>query len=333
MRKTSNILTIKVKSYKNVAKGIFKTVELYDKIAIYAHRSPDFDAFGSQFGLSSFLKTHYPHKEIIVLGETNENLNGSLYPKLDELPNDWNANFLALVVDTGNTDRISDSTFKKAKALIKIDHHPNVEPYGDYVFVDTTSVAVSEILTVLFLATNKKMTKETATYLFSGIVGDSGRFRYRTTSTLTFLVSAYLLAQGIDLTALYDQIYALDANELNVRAYILNNYEITADGFAYYILSAEKLKELGVSVEVAKEQVNIFSDFKNVYVWAAIVENKARKEWRVSLRSRGLSLSSFAAKWHGGGHPQASGASIREGETLNDFVTSINTFIRESRKD
>ncbi|HZJ89588.1 MAG TPA: bifunctional oligoribonuclease/PAP phosphatase NrnA [Bacilli bacterium] len=329
MLKVCNILKNKVKSYEKPTQEIFKLVEQFDKIAVYAHRSPDFDAFGSMFAVASFLKTYYPEKKVIALGESNPNLNGSLYPEMEMLPEEWDNNFLAIVVDTGNTARISDKSYVKSAKLIKIDHHPNVEPYGDVVFVDDTTVAVSEILTVLFLATKRKITQETATYLYTGIVGDSGRFRYRATTSLTFQVAALLLEAGVDLDSVYNKIYALSHNELRLRAYILNNHFITKEGFAYYVLSDAKLQELGTTVEVAKEQVNIFSDFKNVPVWASIIENKDRNEWRVSMRSRKISLSKFAAKWHGGGHAQASGASILPGETLEQFVADVDKLLKK----
>ncbi len=321
----------KLKLYKPYARAIFALVEKYEKIAVYAHRSPDFDAFGSQFALASFIKEHYPNKDVVVLGEVNDFLISELYPELDSPSAAWfSAPYLSLVVDTGNTARISDKSYEGATEIVKIDHHPNVEPYGELVFVDDKAVAVSEILALLFMSLNKKISKTTATYLYTGIVGDSGRFRYRSTTALTFIVVSHLLNAGVDIGDVYNKMYALSENELKVQAFILNNYEITKDGFAYYKISDSDLAKLNVSVEIAKDQVNIFSSIKGVKVWAAIVENKERKEWRVSLRSKDINISSFAAKWHGGGHAQASGASLYTDEDFPVFINEINEFIRNN---
>ncbi len=320
----------KMRKYKAYHKDIFSKINEYDRIAIFAHRAPDFDAFGSSFGLASYLKSNFPHKEIIVLGENHYLYSGDFYPLSDDVKDTWfDRKFLAIVVDTATQERASDERFTKADYLIKIDHHPNVEPFGDICFVDDTAVAVSEILAILFFLDGQEITSTTATYLFSGIVGDSGRFRYSSTTVTTFEVAGQLISKGIDVNNVYNLMYAQEVEDLACRAYILNNYTVTEHGFAYYIFDKATQDKLNIPAERAKENVNVFSGVRGINVWAAITEDTKRGEWRVSLRSAALPINGFAEKWRGGGHVQASGASLLNKEEIPLFVADIDKFIAE----
>lgn len=321
----------KLTRYHAYQKDIFLKIKEFKKIAIFAHRSPDFDAFGSSFGLASYLKTNFPNKEIVVLGENHYLYSGDFYPRNDEVADEWfDEDVLAIVVDTATQDRASDARFSKAGYLIKIDHHPNVEPYGDICFVDDSAVAVSEILAILFFIDGKEISKDSATYLFSGIVGDSGRFRYSSTTATTFEVAAQLISKGIEVNHVYNLMYAQELEDLECRAYILNNYTITAHGFAYYIFDKETQDRLNIPAERAKENVNVFSGIRGINVWAAITEDAKRGEWRVSLRSAFLPINGFAELWRGGGHVQASGASLLNKEEIPLFVAAIDKFIADN---
>lgn len=328
MNKYSKNIQTRIDEYAAFSASFFALIEQYEKIMIFAHRSPDFDAFGSQFGLGSFLKKHYPQKDIKIVGETNAMYNGGLYPLMDEVNENWfSAPFLALIIDTGNLDRVSDGRYKKAHKIVKIDHHPDVEPFGDLSLVDTKAVAVSEILTVLFLGTNKEIPLESSNYLFSGIVGDSGRFKYASTTALSFSVAEQLINNGVNINEVYNELYAVTLQDLATNAYILNNYKITPNGFAYYLIDNATLEKLGISVERGKESVNIFSGVIGVKAWAAITEDKANNYYRVSIRSAKKPINHIAAKWNGGGHVQASGATIYHYEDIAVFVNEMDEYL------
>ena len=330
MKEYSKNIKSRISEYKPYVKKIFGEVEKYDKIAIFAHKTPDFDAFGSQFGLASYLKEHYPTKDIIVLGENHYLYSGDLYPLIDVVSEDWFLTpFLALVVDTGNLSRISNNRYEKAETIVKIDHHPNVEPYGKVCFVDTKAVAVSEILAVMMLADGKGISEATASYLFSGIVGDSGRFKYASTTAVTFATVEVLINNGVDINHIYNKLYAQEVEDLQIMAYILNNFTITKHGFAYYIVDAKTQEKLNIPAERAKENVNVFSGIRGVKAWAAITEIQESGEWRVSLRSAQKPINEIAAKWRGGGHVQASGATLKSKEEITLFVAELDNYLKD----
>lgn len=330
MNRYSKNIKVKIKQYKNYSRSIFSAIEKYDNIVVIAHKTPDFDAYGSQFGIGTYLKDNYPNKVIKIVGESHPLYTGDLYPELDVLDETFlSSSFLAIVVDTATLERASDDSYKKAQQFLKIDHHPNVEPYGNPCFVDTSCVAVSEMLTYLLLGHGKHISKETATYLFTGIVGDSGRFKYSSTTASTFAASEVLVDKGVDITHVYNKLYASNLEDLKVMGYILSNYYLTKNGFVYYIFDDKTQKELNVGADRAKEHVNLFSGIKGVQAWAAITEKKETNEWRVSIRSAGKPINALAEKWSGGGHPQASGASIYKQEDIAIFIQEMDDYLGE----
>lgn len=325
---SQNILN-KMKTYQPFAKAIFAEVKKYTKIAIFAHKTPDYDAFGSQFGLAQYLKDNVTNKDIRVFGENHYLYSGDLYPMLDVVDETWfDTPFLAIIVDTGNLSRVSDARYKKAETIIKIDHHPNVEPFGQVLLVDTKAVAVSEILALLFMTDGGVISALTSSYLFTGIVGDSGRFKYASTTATTFAVTESLINFGVDINTIYNKLYAQEVDDLKALGYILNNFTITPNGFAYYIFTDEAQKLTNIPTERAKENVNIFSGVRGVKAWAAITEVVETGEWRVSLRSAQKPINEIAAKWRGGGHVQASGATLLNKEEINQFIAELDAYLK-----
>lgn len=332
MKQYSHNIIAKFNDYESYFLQIIEDIKKYDRIAIFTHRTPDFDAFGSSFGFYYWLKENFKDKEIKILGENHINYTPMLFPYTDEVKDEWfEKDFLALVVDLGNGARCSDKRYIKSSKVIKIDHHPNLEPYGHLNFVDVGAVAVSEILTIMFLYFEDKgfvLPRDSAVSLFIGIVGDSGRFRYSSTTAATFAAAEALLEHGVDLSNdVYGIIYQGELEDLYIKRYILSNFNITKNGFAYYILDAETQIALKITPERGKENVNIFGGIRGIKVWAAITEDKKEGVYRVSIRSAGQPINEFAAKWNGGGHVQASGATIFKKEDIEVFVKEMNDYI------
>src|SRR5699024_2930553 len=101
--------------------------------------------------------------------------------EMDDINDDMFTDALIIVCDTANTGRISDARYKLGKQIIKIDHHPNVDPYGDIMWVDTTASSTSEMIYELFLFGQGewKLSEHGAKLIYAGIVGDTGRFLFQ----------------------------------------------------------------------------------------------------------------------------------------------------------
>ena len=115
---------------------IIDTIEKYDKIIIHRHVRPDPDAYGSQIGLKELIKANYPDKKVYAAGKHEESLTYLAVP--DQVERSIYEDALVIVTDTGNTERIDGEFYTEGALLMKIDHHPDADPYGDIKWVDTS---------------------------------------------------------------------------------------------------------------------------------------------------------------------------------------------------
>lgn len=316
-----------IKQNKKQYQKVKKAIEKYERIVVFRHQMPDFDALGSQMGLFTYLKDNYPDKEIHVVGENHVTFTPRLYPVMEELSDSWfeENDFLAIVVDTGNTARISDNRYAKASYIVKIDHHPNVEPYGNVVIVNDELASCAELIANMLLSFKGTITKESAHYLYSGIAGDSGRFLYNSTSPHTFAIAKLLVETGINLSKdVYQKMYQKNIDDLKVTAYVLNNFKVSKGGVAYYVLPIDIQESLKITVERGKENVNLFANIEGINAWCSITEDVKKKEWRVSIRSKETPINEVAAKFGGGGHDQAAGAKLKTLDELEDLINELD---------
>lgn len=306
---------------------VLKKIENNDKIVLFRHQSPDFDALGTQLGLYYWLKDNYPNKEVHVVGENHVTLTPRLYEEMEIIDDSWfdNNEFLAIVMDTGDTKRISDKRYAKAKFIIKMDHHPNVEPYGNINIVNDELASCAELMANMLYYFDKTMSKEAAHYLYSGIVGDSGRFLYNSTSPHTFEISKLLLETGFNLSKdVYQKMYTKNIDDLKVTAYVLGNFKVTKGGVAYYILPIEVQNELKITVERGKENINLFSNIDGINAWFCVTQDVNKGDWRVSIRSKEKPINEVAAMFKGGGHEQASGARLKDLSELDSLIEELD---------
>ena len=316
------VIKERYEQYKKEARRIISAIKRYDRIAIFRHIMPDYDALGSQMGLYTWIKDNFPKKEVIVLGDNHVTFTPRLFPEMDRVNDSWfKEPFLAIIVDVGNVSRIADPRFKKSKFKVKIDHHPETEFWAKASITDTTTAAASEIIANILLSQKgMKMSKEAASYLYIALVGDSGRFQYSSTTTHTFAVAEELLASGIELSKVYQKMYVKQLDDLKVTAYILNHFSVSPYGVAYYVLDKDIQKELKITTERGKENVNLFSNIDGINAWCSITEDPKDNCWRVSLRSKEKAINGVATMFEGGGHAQASGAKLN---TLDDLPRMI----------
>ena len=149
--------------------AILEKIKSYDTIIIHRHQRPDPDAIGSQIGLKEILKTNFSDKKILATGVNEPTL--SWIAEMDEVPDNDYEGALVIVTDTANTPRIDDDRYDKGDFLIKIDHHPNDDAYGDLLLVDTSASSASEIVTDWALTLGLSLSD--ATMVLLAIRGDS----------------------------------------------------------------------------------------------------------------------------------------------------------------
>ncbi|WP_199425606.1 DHH family phosphoesterase [Thermaerobacillus caldiproteolyticus] len=306
---------------------ILETIRQFDTIIIHRHVRPDPDAYGSQGGLAEILKASFPEKAIYTVGKEEESL--QFLRRLDKIDDDVYENALVIVCDTANQERICDSRYRLGKKLIKIDHHPNEDPYGDLLWVDTNASSTSEMIYEFYLAGKDKglvMTKEAARLIYAGIVGDTGRFLFPRTSQKTFQYASELIEYGFSLAELYDGLYRTKVNVAHLSGYVLQNFQLSSSGVASVKMTKELLCEYNVTPSEASQLVSLLGNIEGITAWVFFIEEE--KEIRVRFRSKGPIVNEVAKKYKGGGHPLAAGASIYSWEDADRVIADLEAICR-----
>lgn len=311
---------------------ILSKIKEYKKIAIFRHIMPDFDALGTQFGLATWIKENFPSKDVKILGDNHVTFTPrGLYPETDKVNDVWFDDFLAIIVDVGDKKRIADPRFERASYKIKLDHHPATDNIFDISITETELAAATELVVNMLISFGDeyKFSPLAASYFFTALVGDSGRFLFGSTSSLTFETASFLIEKGCKIVPVYEKMYEKEIDELEFQKYVLNNYKITKEGTAYYVLTQKDLDALNLKCEQGKEYVNLFSSIKGVNIWCSITEDVTEPCFRISLRSRYYDVSKLAKMYKGGGHRAASGAQIATLDELEQFLNDCDKLIKE----
>ncbi|WP_269411998.1 DHH family phosphoesterase [Lentibacillus daqui] len=302
--------------------AIIQAIEDYGIIIIHRHVRPDPDAYGSQAGLGQLIKQTYPNKQVYLAGEEDPSL--TFLARMDTIDDNVYQGALVIVCDTANTERIDDTRYDKGDKLIKIDHHPNVDPYGDIVLVDTEASSTSEIIYDLYVhakAAGYQMNNEAARLIYGGIVGDTGRFLFPSTTKKTFQYAAELVTYSFDRTQLYDGMYQMDENIARLQGYILQNYTLTPSGMCSIKITSQLLSEYRIKPEETSQIVGTLGDISGIKAWVIFIEEA--NDIRVRLRSKGPVVNTVAAKFGGGGHPMAAGATVANWEETERVVRDL----------
>lgn len=305
----------------NVQNQILEKIKAFDKIVIHRHISPDPDALGSTIGFKKLIEDNIGGKDVRVVGYQEKNL--EWLGNMDIADENFYQGALVIVMDTANSARIDNKNFSKGATLIKIDHHPSEDHYGNINFVDTSAASVCEMITHLALGYGWKISAEVATLLYTGIVSDTGRFLYDTVTTQTFVAAQHLISLGIDINEMNRNLYKKPMNVLKAQAYVLNNFEVTEHGVAYFKMSKETQKEFGLTTGTRSLLVDVLANIESILVRVCFFEQD-KGQIRANIRSEGPVINQIAERYDGGGHPKASGAMLYQWESANDLITELD---------
>ena len=296
-----------------VKQAILQKIKEYDSIMIFRHIRNDGDCVGASKGLQAILRATYPEKAIYLIDSDLSQFLAFLGPEDEEVADEVYEKSLAIVVDTGTANRISNKKFTLCKELVKIDHHIPVDNYGCLNWVEEDRSSACEMIVDFYETFRSElvMTQDAAKYLYTGMVTDSGRFRYQGVNGQTMRCAATLLDQGIDTETLFAHLYLDDFNFLKFKAYVYENMNITENGVAYVHVTAEIKEKFGLTDEDASNSVSMMDGIKGCLCWLAFIDSsKEPGTIRVRLRSRFMTVNQIAENWRGGGHACASGATV-----------------------
>ena len=313
-------------SFITIQKNILEKIKEAKMIIIHRHVKPDPDAIGSQCGLQEILQASFPDKTIKTAGEVPEDLVflSTMTPPTDE---DYKG-ALVITVDTANEPRVDDQRYKDGQYLIKIDHHPNDTPYGDLEWVNTHASSCSEMIAEFYLALQDKlvMTDQAARLLYAGIVGDTNRFLYASTTPRTMNIAAKLMAYDFSPADLNDEMTTVTGNIAKLMGHVLETNTVDKEsGFSSVVINQDKLNEFGLEATQVHSVVSLPSRVEGSLLWVVFTE-QTDGTYRCNLRSKGPIINGIAKKFDGGGHPLASGATVstqEEIEILSDEMKQL----------
>ena len=309
---------------------ILDKIKEYNKIIIFRHFRPDGDAIGSTKGLQRILSLTYPEKEIILQNNDRSDYLAFLGGEDEPREDDYYRDALGIVIDTATAKRISNQRYALCRELIKIDHHIPVESYAPTEWVEELRSSSCEMIACFYNAFRDelKIDSEAATYVYAGMVTDSGRFRFRDVSGETMRLAGVMLSVGIDTDVLFANLYLKEYGEYKFEAYARKKMKITDGGVVYLYVSNAMKKKFGLSDEDASASVSLMDSIKGSLIWLAFIQNKDNSI-RVRLRSRFVEVDKLANKYNGGGHACAAGATVYSKKEMKQLIDDANALIKE----
>ena len=316
-------------------RAVLEKIKQYNKIAVFRHKRPDGDAVGSTKGLCAVLRATYPEKDVRLLNKdfsdyTEALLGGEDAPQEDA----FFADALGIVLDTATVERISNPQYALCQELIKIDHHIPIEPYGDLMWVEEERSSCCELIAAFCEAFRDELvvTSEAATAIYTGMVTDSGRFRFRSVSGETMRLAGMLLDIGVDTDTLYAKMYTKDYSEFKFQSYVYKKMKRSPNGVAYLYVDRAMQKKFALSGEQASACVSYMDSIKGSLIWLAFIENEDRSV-RVRLRSRFVTVNPLAERYGGGGHACACGATVRGKKAIKAMISEADALLADYKKN
>ena len=318
-----------------VLQTIYDRIVSAECIMIFRHVRIDGDCVGSTKGLKRILQLTYPEKEVYLVDSECSAYLSFLGADDGPVSDKMYTDALAIVIDTGTAERVSNQKFRLCKEIVKIDHHIPMDSYGDYEWVEEHRSSACEMI-AHFYATFRdelKINKEAAYYIYTGMVTDSGRFRFRSVRGDTLRLAGLLLDQGIDTENLYANLYLENFEYLKFKAYVYEHMQTTENGVTYLFVTREMQKKFNLSLEDASASVSFMDSIKGSICWIAFIEQGDEQGTiRVRLRSRFVPINTVAEQFRGGGHDCACGSTVYNMDEVNALLTMADETVRKYKE-
>lgn len=314
-----------------IVEFIMKKISEYENISLFFHERPDFDAIGSCFALKEFIKYNFPKKIVKIVGlDSLPSIYGSTLFKFDVVENavsdDFLKSSLGIISDTANSSRVYSRKNVLCAETIRVDHHPQVDNFADYEWIDPMMPSTCEMWASVFFDSKLKVTSECAKYLYSGIITDTGRFLHTNTLPTTYEITSKLVATGFSRGEVHDAIYLRDKTQIMFTNYLMKKLKIE-DGIAYFIIPKGAHKKFHIFPQLS--MVHLLSDIKNVSIWSTLYFDEQTKGWKGSIRSKGIQINHIAAEYNGGGHKFAAGFTLNSDKEFVNVINKLKKYLSE----
>ena len=302
----------------------------YDRIIIHRHTCPDGDAIGSQTGLKFLIEANFPDKKVFIVGDAPKKYSFMEGSTPDSLPDSTYEGALAVVLDTSARSLISDERYSLASETLRIDHHIFCEKICSTEITDTAYESCCGMIADLARETGLRLTASAARALFTGMVTDSGRFRYDSTNARTFELAAYLMGEDFSTADIYSKLYSESFENIKLRASFILKIKFTEKGVAYIYTTSDEMKALGADTfSISRGMVGTMSDIRGVDIWVNFTEVEGAV--LCEIRSSKYNINPIAVKHGGGGHAKASGATLKNREEAFELLSELDSMTEEKQ--
>lgn len=296
-----------------------------NKICIVSHIRPDGDAIGSAFAMYIWLKNIGKDVHVIMssystrfdfLEELEEKQERILEDEID----------LAICVDCSDISRLDilPEDIAKAKWMVAIDHHKFSSIKCNASIIDEVSPANCEIIYKFMLENNIEITPKIATYLYMGLMTDTGSFNYDRTTSFTYKVAGDLIDRGADFVTVCKKLNdTMPESKMKLMTYVLENMQVYFDGkLRIAVVDKNVLDRLNVDKEDAEGMTNYLRMIKGTEL--AVYIREQDDVYKVSLRSdKYTDCADIAVKFGGGGHIRAAGFNTKDTEKTIEELKNI----------
>ena len=308
--------------------AILNEIKQYDTVILHRHSRPDGDALGSQIGMKHLLLENFPEKKIYIVGDDAGFYGFMEDSVMDDIPDSAFDGALSVILDCGAPSLVSDDRYAMAAKTARMDHHIFSGKFADVEVVDPSFESCCGMVAQFALESGLRLNPLAAKSLYTGMVTDSGRFRYDCTSARTFRLAASLMEQGFDTNAIYKDLYADDFESKKRKALFTLKTRFTPNRVAYIYTTLEELQEMGLSTfTVSRGMVNTMADIKGTEIWVNFTETEIGV--LCEIRSAGVNINPIAVKYGGGGHAKASGATVPDRDTAMAMLEDLNNLTGE----
>ena len=316
-------------------KEIIKTLKDAKNIAIFAHRHPDADAYGSMFGLREICRILGKDADIYAICNYSNDMTKIF--NYDEIKSDFNpeAYDLVVFVDMHLQFRLDVEHVDLAMQVenkLCIDHHPIAETdvmVAEKAYVKQVAAACSQILCEICQAENIEITPKLATYLWAGLMGDTNRFLNSNVTPEVFECAKVLMQAGAEVQRVYEIMFkSMTMQQLQVKNTAARKLVLRENGrSAYIVFTIKDMKKLGIDLDGVKRVSDLAIKIEGVEA-AFLCTEYQKNHFKISMRSmEGVDVGAFAAKNGGGGHVCA--AAFEIDATKRQLISKLNDWCKE----
>ena len=309
---------------------ILSLIQKYDRIIIHRHNHPDGDALGSQIGLKHLILENFPEKEVFTVGDEAGRYAFMEDSVMDVIPDKAYKGALAIILDTSAKKLISDERYTLAAETARIDHHIFCETIANHEVTDSSFESCCGLITAFAMECGLRLSTLAAKSLYTGMVTDSGRFRYDSTTAQTFRLAAFLLENNIDTNEIFLNLYANDFEQMKLKAQYVLKIQLTARNVAYIYTTLDEMRAMQADTfSISRGMVSCMADIKSVDIWVNFTETEAGV--LCELRSSRFNINPIAVKYGGGGHAKASGATVKDRSEAMQMLSDLDAMMGENK--